>query len=278
MLRSEAAPGDAYDLAHETVAPSAESFSAIQEVGAAAVAFKWPTMMMPSGAESAEYASPSSGKPAIRRDHWCAPESLNFATIGVFFPPAVNWMMHALTLRTYAALIARNATKVAAIKPTLNAFVASSFTTPGGFMLSSCTNLRAIGVYGSYDLQERDAFKYHMVGLQDSLELGTLEPTFLDSAALTAATNALSLLKDYVTGAKVHNEFVCSTVAFDRERADAGTPGFSGPYVPSSSKEAFRYGRIVVPASRSWTSSLATADYSDWLKVLISGRGDEIVY
>lgn len=99
------------------------------------------------------------------------------------------------------------------------------------FMRHVLLNIRADG--GTRDFEERDALHYVVY---------TLEPMLM-AAAMAAAHGedwygapetqgrfalALEWLKPYALGERSHEEFVRSTVPFDRKRAQAGVKDFSG--------------------------------------------------
>jgi hypothetical protein len=50
---------------------------------------------------------------------------------------------------------------------------------------------------------------------------------------------ALDWLAPYATGEKTHEEFVHTTVPFDKARSAAGLPGFSGDWRPQDAAELF---------------------------------------
>ncbi len=85
----------------------------------------------------------------------------------------------------------------------------------------------------SYDFYQRDALYYHIYTLEPLLTLArvaTLNGSDLYhyvSPSGASLQKSVAWLKPYVTGEKSHAEWVNSTVAFDRERADNGQEEFT---------------------------------------------------
>src|SRR5262249_60366790 len=74
---------------------------------------------------------------------------------------------------------------------------------------------------------------------------------------------ALRWLEPYATGERVHEEFVHTTVEFDRTRAAAGLPGFSGPFDPKAGKMLYQLAARLEPR---WTAlAMRLGPASPWL-------------
>ncbi|RKP45576.1 alginate lyase [Trinickia fusca] len=97
----------------------------------------------------------------------------------------------------------------------------------------------------TFDFTERDALHYVTYDLQPLVEAALAarrhNRNWLTERAANGATlaRALDWLAPYALGAKTHEEFVHSSVAFDAKRRDAGLPGYSGQWDPRSAAELF---------------------------------------
>lgn len=128
-----------------------------------------------------------------------------------------NWQSHRVKLATLTAFACGDAGLVERAR--------------AAFAKQLADNIRSDGT--TLDFAERDALHYVVYDL---------EP--LAVAALAASTHgqdwygdgggalarALTWLAPFAAGAKTHEEFVRSTVEFDRKRAAAGVAGFAGPW------------------------------------------------
>ncbi len=93
-------------------------------------------------------------------------------------------------------------------------------------------NLNADG--SGMDLEERDALHYHVYTLEPLIAIATIikRATNVDyfnyrSVSGSSIKNSVDFLIPFVTGQKTHPEYVNSTVAFDKKRADNKEPGFT---------------------------------------------------
>ncbi|MEI6585972.1 MAG: alginate lyase family protein [Sediminibacterium sp.] len=93
-------------------------------------------------------------------------------------------------------------------------------------------NLNADG--SGMDLEERDALHYHVYTLEPLLVIATIikRATGVDyfnfrSTSGSSIKNSVDFLLPFVTGQKTHQEYVNSTVAFDKQRAANKEPGFT---------------------------------------------------
>lgn len=186
-----------------------------------------------------------------------------------------NWMLRHLMIRTYIALFTQNTTNIAALKTAFNNAVKSQYTAPSGWSLSSCGNLRAIGAYGSFDLQQRDAFGYHVDGMGELMPLFTLAPTFFDATSKEKILTALEVTMSYTLKVKSHPEFTCTTVQYDRDKIKLD-PSVANPWDPYKYRTTFRHARLAFPKIASWTFQFLTPDYHPWEKVYFTGKGDAL--
>jgi len=93
-------------------------------------------------------------------------------------------------------------------------------------------NLYADG--SGMDLEERDALHYHVYTLEPLLVIASIikRATGIDyfnfrSISGSSIKNSVDFLLPFVTGQKIHQEYVNSTVAFDKQRAANKEPGFT---------------------------------------------------
>jgi len=95
------------------------------------------------------------------------------------------------------------------------------------------------------DFTERDALHYVAYDLQPlvtaALAARRHNRNWLTQRAANGATlgKALDWLVPYALGKETHEEFVHSTVPFDKQRREAGLPGYSGTWDPKNAAELF---------------------------------------
>ncbi len=93
-------------------------------------------------------------------------------------------------------------------------------------------NLRADG--STVDFEQRDALHYVVYDLEPLLTVALaakahgLDWYSMKNRSGASLETALQWLQPYATGEQTHEEFAHTTVEFDRTRAKAGLPGFSG--------------------------------------------------
>lgn len=98
----------------------------------------------------------------------------------------------------------------------------------------------------SLDFKRRDSLHYHLYTIQPLLTLACVAKNHGESLFTYRATSGASLqtavefVRPYATGERVHIEFVHSTVAFDRKRANAGEEKYvPHPWEPAESIGTF---------------------------------------
>lgn len=184
-----------------------------------------------------------------------------------------NWMTRHLMIRTMSNIILNKATVLGQLKTAVNNDINRQYTAPTNFRLSACANLRSIGSYGSFDLQQRDAFIYHASGLEELAPLLLLKPDFINPTPKNKLLNALNVTKPYVLSTKNHPEFRCTTVQYDRDKLKLN-PSLGGNWNPHNHRVLYRYTRVIWPGTRDWTSRFVTPDYAPWFKIVYTGKGD----
>lgn len=128
-----------------------------------------------------------------------------------------NWQSHRVKLATLAAFAVGDATLVERAR--------------AAFRKQIDDNIRSDG--SVLDFGERDALRYVVYDLEP-LAVAALAAMnhganwYADGN--NALQRALEWLAPYAGGTKTHEEYVRSTVAFDRERAAAKLPGFGGQW------------------------------------------------
>ncbi len=128
-------------------------------------------------------------------------------------------------------------------------------------------NIRRDG--STFDFEQRDALHYVVYDLEPlataalAAKVHGLDWYTMKGNTGASLDTALRWLEPYATGDRVHEEFVHTTVEFDRTRAAAGLPGFSGPFDPKVGKALYQ---LVARLHPRW-SALATqlGPASSWL-------------
>lgn len=185
-----------------------------------------------------------------------------------------NWMTRHLMIRLFANITVNNTTNLSTVKSSINSAINSQYTAPLGFILSTCSNLRSVGSYGSYDLQERDAFLYHAAGLSELMPVLALAPQYINATPKSKLLTAINVMKPYVLLTKSHPEFKCTKVSYDLQKL-ALDPTLGNPWNPQNARVMFRYARLTWPSSvKPWTGSFVNPTYDPWFKILVAGRGD----
>lgn len=184
-----------------------------------------------------------------------------------------NWYTRHLMIRVYANIILNNATKIQELKIKINQDIISQYSAPTGFKLSTCGNLKNIGVYGSYDLQQRDAFVYHLSGIAELAPFMVSNPTIVGVTQKAKLLAAVNIMKPYVLGTKVHPEFRCTSVQYDKDKL-ALDPTLGANWNPDNAKVFFRYARLLWVETDPWTTRYVTTAYAPWFKIFFTGKGD----
>lgn len=97
----------------------------------------------------------------------------------------------------------------------------------------------------SIDFVQRDALHYVVYSLEPLVEAALFASFYeLSLYAYTgpqgqSVARALQWLLPYASGERTHEEFVRSTVPFDKARLDAGVAGFSGPFKPELARQLY---------------------------------------
>jgi len=132
-------------------------------------------------------------------------------------------------------------------------------------------NIRADG--STLDFELRDAIHYVVYDLEPlavaALAAGRHGEDWVaeENAALI---RGFAWLEPYAAGIKVHQEFVRTTVAFDRTRRQAGLPGFDGPFDPKKARTAMALAARLDPRFTATGRALRTEPWQDaWLELLI---------
>ena len=97
----------------------------------------------------------------------------------------------------------------------------------------------------SIDFAQRDALHYVVYSLEPLVE-AALFASFYDRPLYSytapqgqSIARGLEWLLPYASGQRTHEEFVRSTVPFDKARADAGVAGYSGPFKPELARHLY---------------------------------------
>lgn len=186
-----------------------------------------------------------------------------------------NWFTRHLIIRYLANVTLRNTSNLNSLKAQFVSNIDQQYIAPSGFTPSTCANLQQISSYGSFDLQERDAFLYHSVGIHEVLPLILLEENFLPASSKQTLLNSLSILKPFVLNQATHPEFQCSEVPYDINKL-ALDPSLGNNWDPDSQARMFRYARLLWPEIKPWTSRYETNDHPAWFRILFNAFGDGV--
>ncbi len=130
-------------------------------------------------------------------------------------------------------------------------------------------NLRADG--STVDFEQRDALHYVVYDLEPLLiaalaaKAHGLDWYSTKNRGGASLETALHWLEPYATGERTHEEFAHTTVEFDRTRATAGLPGFSGRWDPKISTLLYQVARRLNPRWATLAVQLGPA--SAWLEL-----------
>jgi hypothetical protein len=178
---------------------------------------------------------------------------------------ANNWMARRLLIRTVACTVAGDAARRAAIPGMLRDFVARNFVA---------------GPFGqrdgrTVDFLQRDALHYHVAAVQPLVEVTLFSPDLVDQLTRSAVLSGLEFLRPFFLGQAEHVEFARTTVAFDRERRDAGNPAFrDAPWEPARGRVLLRLARAAFPEVRTWTEDIIDPAYDPRTKLLAAIYGE----
>jgi hypothetical protein len=121
------------------------------------------------------------------------------------------------------------------------------------------------------DFEERDALHYVVYDLEPlsmaAIVAQSMGQQWLHDKAANGKNlaHALDWLVPYASGQRKHEEYVNTKVAFDRKRAEAGMPGFSGTWQPKSATTLYWQAARLAPNYRELAQSLGNAP--DWLSL-----------
>ena len=154
-----------------------------------------------------------------------------------------NWQSHRVKLATLAAFATGDAALVERAR--------------AAFRKQLAENIRRDGTV--LDFVERDALHYVVYDLEPLVVAALAaknhgQDWYGDGAG--ALLRALVFLVPYASGATTHQEYVRSTVAFDRQRAAAGLPGFSGLWDKESAEYLYTVACRLDPQFRGLAASL----------------------
>lgn len=128
-----------------------------------------------------------------------------------------------LAMKLHAAVLLEDERLERVVENALKQKAVIDWSPPDGWKPDpTCRNNRAEKLYGSRDFRQRDALLYHVYNLEAWTMLLGAKANAVDPAGQALVQRGLAFLKPYYTGKKTHREFVCTTVAADRDRAKAG--------------------------------------------------------
>ena len=130
----------------------------------------------------------------------------------------------------------------------------------GAFRKQIAENLRADGVVS--DFVQRDALRYATYSLEPLLLAALVAQEHgqdwfaYESPSGSSLNRSLRWLAEYASGRKTHEEFRNTTVEFDRRRAAAGVPGFTGLWQPTSAAPCYQLAARLNPEWRQFADLL----------------------
>jgi hypothetical protein len=158
-----------------------------------------------------------------------------------------NWQSHRIKLMTLAAFLADDPMLIDRARLAFETQVQATMVYP---VLEPCGDgrkcPRTVNDGSVMDFHQRDAIGYVVY---------TLEPLVLAALAAQAhgqdwyhyvspdkasLARAIEWLQPYAAGEKTHDEFVNTTISFDRKRAEIGWKGHSGLWDPHAGRTLFR--------------------------------------
>lgn len=181
-----------------------------------------------------------------------------------------------LTIRAAAAKVLKDDTILSETRNLFSQHINDNLIEPSGWKPDpKCSNNASEVRYGGYDFRQRDAFHYHVYNLEAFIFTATFIPEMLGESERKAIGNALDFLRPYFTGQKIHREFVCSSVKFDRERAEAGIEEYkTNPWKPERARKLLRNARPLFSEISSWTANIVDDNYSPVIKLTAALHGE----
>jgi hypothetical protein len=138
-------------------------------------------------------------------------------------------------------------------------------------------NLYADG--SGMDFEDRDALHYHIYTLEPLIAIATTIKrasgvnyyTYVSSTG-SSIKRSVAFLVPFATGAQVHHEFVNSTTAFDRQRAENKEPGYTigADFKPESSIEVLSQAAYFDSSLNELVKKLSGSEgaYPNWRSVM----------
>jgi hypothetical protein len=188
---------------------------------------------------------------------------------------AQNWQSHRVKLATLGAFFVGDAKLEAAAH---EAFMTQIDRNMNYQLWGVCANgnkcLTTIDDGSVYDFAIRDALHYAVYDLDPLLDAALAAHAHGEdwyhyvSPHQTSLARAMAWLLPYAAGEKTHEEFVHSTIGFDRQRGDKGWKGYSGLWDRSTAETLFRKGlrldpSLAKPAIEALTKAPYAADLYD---------------
>ena len=170
-----------------------------------------------------------------------------------------NWHSHRIKIGTGAAFLSGDAALIAAAREE--------------FALQVMRNIDSGGKV--VDFEQRDALHYVPYSLEPLLMAASMAAAHGEDWYGAPATSgrlgkALDWLRPYAMGEKGHEEFVHSSVAFDKRRADAGVKGYAGPWRRNESATLYWLASRFDRRYDAVSASLAPAP--PWVQALFAQR------
>ena len=115
-----------------------------------------------------------------------------------------NWMAARLLIRSRASVVLGDAGLKSQTREMLTRFLAVNIPNDGGGR--------------TYDFTQRDALLYHGADLTSLAEIIALSPSMISMSDSRRVQSGVEFMRPFILGDEKHQEFLHTTVAFDRER------------------------------------------------------------
>jgi hypothetical protein len=168
-----------------------------------------------------------------------------------------NWQSHRIKLATAGAYLSGDARLIEQARQ--------------AFRKHLGINLRPDGT--TYDFEQRDALHYVVYTLEPMLVAALMGQAHGEDWYAMKGVNGAELklsiqwLAPYARGERTHEEFVNTTVAFDRRRAALQVPGFAGPWQRDEAGTLFWLACRLDPQFASTRASLKPPP--PWIQILL---------
>lgn len=175
-----------------------------------------------------------------------------------------------LTTKLTAAVLLEDPRLEKSVEELVKAKVAVDLLPPEGWKPdATCRNNRSEKLFGSREFRQRDALLFHVYTLQAYTTLLGAKPAAVTPAGQAAIVRALDFLKPYYVGSKSHREFVCTSVAADRDRAKSGQKEYQQrKWRRDGARTLLKMAQPHYPAIEAWAAPALDENHPPALKLV----------